>query len=69
VFFVEILADFDFYGLFLPPFSRLDVPLYASRLEERRFMRKSACARLSIRMTEKTALLSNDNRAVFYFTN
>ena len=38
---VEILADFKFNGLFLPPFSRLDVPLYASRLEERRFLPKS----------------------------
>ena len=36
--FYEIL---HFYRLFLPPFSRLDVPLYASRLEERRFLLKS----------------------------
>ena len=29
-------------GLFLPPFSMLDVPLYASRTEKRRFLLKSA---------------------------
>ena len=37
--FFEIL---QFYGLFLPPFSGLDVHGYASRPEERRFLLKSA---------------------------
>ena len=37
--FSEIL---QFYGLFLPPFSGLDVHSYASRPEERRFLLKSA---------------------------
>ena len=32
---------FRFNGFFLPPFSRLDVRLYASRLEKRRFSPKS----------------------------
>ena len=30
-----------FYGLFLPPFPRLDLRLYASRIEKRRFLLKS----------------------------
>jgi len=33
--------NLHFYGLFLPPFSGLDVPLYASRPENRRFLPKS----------------------------
>ena len=39
---VEILSDFIFIGFFLPPFRWLDVPLYASRHRERRFLPKSA---------------------------
>jgi hypothetical protein len=41
-------------GLFRPPFSRLDVPLYAPRPEERRFLPKSAYPRRGAVLLGKT---------------
>ena len=38
---LKFFVFLQFYELFLPPFSRLDVHVYASRLEERRFSPKS----------------------------
>ena len=48
IFKVEILTNFFFYALFLPPFSRLNVHLYAARLESDGFCSNYVRPRASI---------------------